>query len=155
MVKSSIEVKKLLTFLCTTDLRMKILAPVALGFLAASIGAQSNTTASEPLVSPNAPRILYQSGSGGKSQLWMMDADGTGARQLTNEAAGVSGAQWAANGNSLFYSVTDSDRSTLYELWPDSARQRQIGVFPGRAVRVAPGRAQVIYDVGPWTASHL
>ena len=135
---------------------MKILLTAALSFIAASLGAQSNIpTASAPLVAPNAPRILYESTSGGKAQLWIMDADGNGARQLTNEPAGVSGAHWAANGNSLFYYVTEGDRSTLYELWPDSARRQTIGVFPGRAVHVAPGRAQVIYDVGPWTASHL
>jgi TolB protein len=84
-----------------------------------------------------------------------MDGDGNGARQLTNEPVGVAGAHWAADGNSLFYYVTEGDRSTLYELWPDSSRQRQIGVFPGRAPHIAPGRAHVIYDVGPWTASNL
>jgi TolB protein len=125
-------------------------------FIASAVGAQSNiTTASAPLVAPNLPRIVFESPSGGKSQLWIMDGDGNGARQLTNEPAGIAGAEWAANGNSLFYYVTEGDRSTLYELWPDSARQRQIGVFPGRAPHIAPGRAQVIYDVGPWTAAHL
>src|SRR3954466_2926820 len=135
---------------------MRILLTAALTFAAASLGAQGSiATASGPLVAPNLPRILYESPSDGKSQLWLMDGDGNGARQLTNESAGVSGAHWAADGNSLFYYVTEGDRSTVYELWPDSARQHQIGVFPGRAVHVAPGRAQVIYDVGPWTASHL
>ena len=108
-----------------------------------------------PLVSPTAPRILFESNRTGTNQLWIIDADGTAERQLTKEPAGVNGGQWAADGNSLFYAVASHDSSILYELWPDSARQRTIGVFPGRAPEIAPGRAQVVYDVGPWTASHL
>src|SRR5437870_6859126 len=108
-----------------------------------------------PLVSPTAPRIVFESNRTGTNQLWIIDADGTAERQLTNEPAGVTGGEWAADGNSLFYSVTSRDTSILNELWPDSARQRRIGVFPGRGPQVAPGRAQVVYAVGPWSASHL
>jgi TolB protein len=111
--------------------------------------------AGSPLVSPSSPRILFESNRTGTNQLWIINADGTGERRLTNEPAGVSGAQWAAGGSSLFYAVASHDSSILYELWPDSARQRRVGTFPGRSPQVAPGRGLVIYDVGPWTASHL
>ena len=108
-----------------------------------------------PLVSPTSPRILFESNRTGTDQLWIINADGTGERQLTREPAGVSGAQWAADSASLFYSVASHDSSILHELWPDSARRRIIGTFPGRVPEVAPRRDLVIYDVGPWTASHL
>jgi Tol biopolymer transport system component len=127
-------------------------ATVALGAAAQAAKAPAIQNGA-PLVSPTAPRILFESNRTGTNQLWIIDE--TGERQLTREPAGVGGGQWAANGSSLFYSVASHDSSVLYELWPDSARQRKIGTFPGRSPEVAPGRAQVIYDVGPWTASHL
>ena len=151
-----------LEMLSTADslmLRYGVLFSVIHVTLALGTGAQATKApdieARDPLVSPTAPRIIFETNRTGTNQLWIIDADGSGARQLTNEPAGVSGAQWAADGNSLFYSVTSRDTSVLNELWPDSARQRRIGVFPGRAPEVAPGRAQVVYDVGPWTAAHL
>jgi TolB protein len=128
---------------------------------ALTLGAAAQTTRTpviqggSPLVSPTSPRILFESNRTGTNQLWIINADGTSERRLTNEPAGVSGGEWAADGRSLFYAVASHDSSILYELWPDSARQRKIGAFPGRSPQVAPGRAQVVYDVGPWTASHL
>ena len=135
-----------------------ILAGLALATLSTGLDAQiapTAVTAGYPLVSPTAPRILYESNRSGSNQLWIINADGSGARQLTNATPGVDGAQWAADGVTLFYYTTVRDTSTLYELWPDSAKQRMIGVFPGRALAIAPGRAQVLYAAGPWTASHL
>jgi TolB protein len=109
-----------------------------------------------PLVSPSAPRILFESNRTGKNQLWIISADGTGERQLTNRDTDVSGAEWAADGKSILYSVLVRDTSWVYELWPDTAREeRPIGAYPGRAPHFSPARDQVLYDVGPWTASHL
>ena len=112
-------------------------------------------TAGYPLVSPTTRRILYESNRSGSNQLWIVDDDSANARQLTNEPTGIDGAQWAEDGKSLFYYITRRDTSTLYELWPDSAKRRQLGVFPGRSPQVSPGRAQVIYAVGPWETSRL
>ncbi|MGZ3374584.1 MAG: hypothetical protein ACXU9Z_14935, partial [Gemmatimonadaceae bacterium] len=126
--------------------------------LAARAGAQTTTpviNGGSPLVSPSAPRILFESNRTGKNQLWIISADGTGERQLTNRDTGVDGAEWAADGKSILYSVLVRDTSWVYELWPDSARERPVGAYPGRAPHFSPTRDRVLYDVGPWTASHL
>jgi TolB protein len=139
-------------------LRNVLLFFVANATLALAGAAQTKARVVEngsPLVSPTSPRILFESNRTGTNQLWIINADGTDERQLTREPAGVSGAQWAADSTSLFYSVTSRDSSTLYELWPDSARQRRVGTFPGRSPEVAPRRDLVIYDVGPWSAAYL
>ena len=126
--------------------------------LARGVSAQTNApplvNGGFPLVSPSAPRILFESNRTGKSQLWLIGADGTGEKQLTNRD-GVAGGQWAPDGKSIFYTVMTGDTSRVYEIWPDSARARLIGAFPGRAPRISPARTRVVYDVGPWTASHL
>ena len=123
--------------------------------LAATSGAQATTPVVNgglPLVSPSAPRILFESNRTGKNQLWIISADGTGEKQLTNRDTDVDGAEWAADGKSILYSVLVRDTSWVYELWPDSARERPVGAYPGRAPHFSPARDQVLYDVGPWTA---
>jgi Tol biopolymer transport system component len=138
----------------------RISLALAVPFLVLAAASQAQTTTpivngGSPLVSPSAPRILFESNRTGKNQLWIISADGTGERQLTNRDTDVDGAQWAADGKSILYSVLVRDTSRVYELWPDSSRERPIGAYPGRAPHFSPARDQVLYDVGPWTASHL
>lgn len=135
------------------------LAPLCFA-LAINAGAQTTTTPPPPvhggfpLASPSAPQILFESNRTGKTQLWVISADGSGEKQLTNRDGDVSG-QWAYDGKSIFYSVMIGDTSRLYELWPDSSRERAIGAFPGRGPQLAAARDKVVYAAGPWTASHL
>ena len=127
--------------------------------LAVNAGAQTSApplvNGGFPLVSPSAPLILFESNRTGTTQLWIISADGTGERQLTHRDVEVSSAQWAPDGKSIFYNVMIRDTSWLYELWPDSSRERALGAFPGRVPQLSPTRDMVVYDVGPWTASHL
>ncbi len=138
--------------------RLRFLLAALCSILTIRVGAQTSAPAPVnggfPLVSPSAPRILFESNRTGKTQLWIISADGTGERQLTNRDGDVSG-QWAPDGKSIFYSVMIRDTSWLYELWPDSSRERTIGAFTGRGPQLSPARTRVVYDVGPWTASHL
>jgi TolB protein len=141
--------------------RLSCLLVAVWSALALSAGAQTSApplvNGGFPLVSPSAARILFESNRTGKTQLWIISADGTGEKQLTNRDAGVSAGQWAPDGKSIFYSVMIRDTSFLFELWPDSSpsRERARGAFPGRVPQLSPTGDLVVYDVGPWTASHL
>ena len=141
--------------------RLSPLLPALCSALALSAGAQTSAppllNGGFPLVSPSGPWILFESNRTGKTQLWIISADGNGERQLTNRDVGVSGGQWAQDGKSILYSVMVRDTSFLYELWPDSSpsRERPLRAFPGRVPQLSPTRDMVVYDVGPWTASHL
>ena len=138
--------------------RLTFLLAAVVSTLATRVGAQTSAPSlvngAFPLVSPSAPQILFESNRTGKDQLWIVSADGTGERQLTTHD-GYASAQWAPDGKSIFYSVMIGDTSRLYEIWPDSSRERLIGAFPGRGPQLSPARDHVVYDVGPWTASHL
>ena len=141
-------------------LRLSFLLAALCSTLTSRAGAQPNApplvNGGFPLVSPSAPRILFESNRTGTTQLWIISADGTGERQLTHRDGDVSG-QWAPDGKSIFYSAMIRDTSWLYELWPDSSpsRERARGAFPGRVPQLSPTGDLVVYDVGPWTASHL
>src|SRR5437764_14933025 len=88
-----------------------------------------------PLVSPSAPVILFESNRSGRNLLYIMNADGSGQRQLTPSNVDVSGAQWLPGGKSVLYSTTEGDESTVYELWPDGGQTRMLRKFPGRSPR--------------------
>src|SRR3954464_1902253 len=142
---------------------IRLSASSALLFVAltTNAGAQTKTAAlsvingGSPLVSPSAPVILFESNRSGRNQLYIMNADGGGQRQLTQSSVDVSGAQWLPGGKSILYTTTEGDQSTVYELWPDSGRTRMVRKLPGRAPRYSPARDYVLYDVGPWNAAHL
>jgi TolB protein len=139
--------------------RLSLLLAALASTLTIAAGAQTTAppivNGGFPLVSPSAPRILFESNRTGKDQLWIISADGTGERQLTTRD-GYAGAQWAPDGKSVFYSVMAGDTSFVYELWPDTVRsERSVGAFPGRGPQLSPARDHVVYDIGPWTASRL
>jgi len=136
--------------------------PLLLGSaLALTAGAQTKPPARSvvdagfPLASPSAPQLLFISNRSGTDQLYTMSADGSGVRQLTRSAVDVGGAQWLPGGKSILYTTTQDDQTSVYELWPDSARTRLVRTFPGRSPQYSPARDYVLYSVGPWTSSHL
>jgi TolB protein len=55
---------------------------------------QNAGTNEKPSWSPNGRYILYSSTRSGRRQLWVMNADGTGQRQLTAEKMGASDPAW-------------------------------------------------------------
>jgi Tol biopolymer transport system component len=58
-------------------------------------------------------RIVYTSGTGGRSDIWIMNADGTGQRQLTTEARNISPSV-SPDGRYIVYSST---RAGAYNIW--------------------------------------
>jgi TolB protein len=108
-----------------------------------------------PLASPSAPQVLFISNRGGTNQLYTMSADGTGVRQLTHSAVDIGAAQWLPGGKSILYTTIQGDQTSVYELWPDSARTQLVRTFTGRSLQFSPARDYVLYSVGTSTASHL
>ena len=64
--------------------------------------ASGASIAGSPFYSPDGARIAYQSDQSGRNELWVMKADGSDPRQLTN--VGVSGhfVRWTADGALVF-----------------------------------------------------
>src|SRR6266849_3619107 len=59
--------------------------------------------AERPRWSPDSRRIAFVSDRGGTSQIWLMDADGTNAKQITNLATEAAGVLYAHDGKSLVF----------------------------------------------------
>jgi TolB protein len=82
--------------------------------------------AREPDWSPDGRRLLYSAGPTGRRQLHVMNADGTAARQLTEDPNYEGWGQWSPNGAHIVFVST---RNGPFELWladADGRRPRRL-----------------------------
>ncbi len=84
-------------------------------------------------LSPDGTRIAFTSG-GSREDLFLLAADGSGLRQLTDDPARDRGPQWSPDGRRIaFY----SNRSESYEVWslrPDGSGLEQLSETAGSAL---------------------
>lgn len=113
------------------------------------------TNGAQPIVSPDGQHIAFLSDRGGTEDLFVISADGSDERRLTNSKEKETGLQWGADGKHIIFSVLTNDLSRLYEIDPDGKNQREIGSFPGRAPTLAPNGQRVVFMAGTWTATKL
>ncbi|MGB7212886.1 MAG: Ig-like domain-containing protein [Gemmatimonadales bacterium] len=79
--------------------------------------------ATDPALSPDRMHIAYAARAGGTGfDIWVMDADGKGPRQLTSDSAAEVHPSWLPDGKSLVYSVVGKDRD---QLWETDGRDRR------------------------------
>ena len=109
----------------------------------------------QPIVSPRGERIAFFSNRGGPQDLFVINADGTGEKQLTRTPENETSLQWSADGRQIVFSVFTNDTSHLYAIEPDGKNRREIGGVPGRAPMLSPDGKRVVYMAGTWTATRL
>lgn len=59
-------------------------------------------------------RIVYRSNAGGSAEIWVMNADGTDAKQLTSDARARRGLAVSPDGRYIFFA---SDRTGRFNIW--------------------------------------
>jgi hypothetical protein len=112
--------------------------------------------------SPDGSRLLFTgpgSGSFDRGDVWVVNADGSGARSLTNDASGLdSGAEWSPDGNRIVYGHTvesgpTGESSTIRVMNADGSGQVVVAgpfanVFLGK-FSWAPNGGRIVYHRGP------
>ncbi len=89
-------------------------------------------------------RILYISGVSGHHEIWVINADGTGKRRLTNDATANSSPSTSPDGRYIYYA---SDRGNLFTLWrmeSDGSRPVQL-LSPVHIPHCSPDGQWVVY----------
>ena len=70
-----------------------------------------------PRFSPDGSQVAYASGSEEEKHLWVVDADGTEARQLTSGIMyGDAYATWSPDGKTILITASDGERAGIYEV---------------------------------------
>ena len=82
-----------------------------------------------PSASPDDRQIVYLSDNGGHSNLWVVNTDGTDARQITFEEdprVSVGAPTWAPTGNHIVFVLGRQGRVDLWLVEPDGSGLRQV-----------------------------
>lgn len=88
--------------------------------------------ASDPQISPDGSQIVYVRNfmdimdDRRKSNLWIINTDGTRHRPLTSGNANSFSPQWSPGGNRLLYASTESGSVELYLRWMDTGESAKI-----------------------------
>ncbi|NNE69184.1 MAG: S9 family peptidase, partial [Rhodothermales bacterium] len=82
--------------------------------------------ANDPRISPDGSRVVYvRTGfdvvsDGSRTALWIINADGTGHRPITDGTFGVSQPRWSPSGDRLAYVAAKDGRSQVFVRWMDT-----------------------------------
>ncbi|WP_224249292.1 alpha/beta hydrolase family protein [Hyalangium gracile] len=91
---------------------------------------------SEPRVSPDGQRIAFvlrttdMEANRGRTDLWLVNADGSGARQLTSHPDADNQPVWAPDGRSLFFLSSRGGSSQVWRLPIDGGEPQQVTKLP-------------------------
>jgi serine/threonine protein kinase/Tol biopolymer transport system component len=94
-------------------------------------------------------RIIYSSAAGGTADLWIANADGSDARQLTNDERLESQPVVTGNGSTIVYLKRNQERSSLWRMNIDGGQQREIVSAPVIYDYIlTPDGKQIVYASG-------
>ena len=91
---------------------------------------------SDPQVSPDGTRVLFTlrttdlEANAGRTDLWLVGADGSGLRQITTHKSGDFNGRWAADGRSIYFLSTRSGSSQIFRLALDGGEALQVTDLP-------------------------
>jgi uncharacterized protein YjdB len=88
--------------------------------------SRDTTNAFDAAYSPDGSRVAFVSTRGGKTDLYVMDADGTNVKGLTADSAAEASPAWSPDGLELYY---QSDRTGHPQIWMvgvDGSAPRQL-----------------------------
>jgi Tol biopolymer transport system component/DNA-binding winged helix-turn-helix (wHTH) protein len=85
--------------------------------------------------SPDGKRIAFQSGRSGVDEIWVCDADGTNAVQLTSFGKGMSGSpRWSPDGKNIAFDSNVAGSWEIYSVRSDGGRPIRVTNSPPNAV---------------------
>ena len=88
--------------------------------------------ADDPRISPDGDRVVYVRRGFDimtdeeRSALWVVDADGSNHRAITDGRGAVSSPRWSPDGNRLLYLASDGDTNQLFVRWMDTGQTAEL-----------------------------
>jgi Tol biopolymer transport system component len=122
-----------------TDSRKKavkrIVAAICIAGAAALLGGcfpgmmaqqQQQSVKTDPVYSPNGLKIAFISTHDGDPEIFVMNADGTGLRKLTDNTAVDAAPSWSPDGAKIVFTSDRSGSFELYRMNADGSQQEMI-----------------------------
>ncbi len=87
---------------------------------------------SDPQVSPDGGTIVFVrrttdlKANRGRTDLWLVNTDGTGLRRFTSDPAGESNPRWSPDGKSVLFISTRSGSSQVWRIPTDGGEAEQV-----------------------------
>lgn len=105
---------------------------------------------SRPRYSPDASKILFQSTRDGQSEIYVMNANGTGQTRLTNNPAADTAPAWSPDGTKiLFTSLRDGPTApALYVMNADGSGQTRVTAGSDGVWRASPTTPVIFTEEG-------
>jgi Tol biopolymer transport system component len=106
---------------------------------------------SDPSWSPDGLRIAYHSNcSGGNSDIWIMNADGTSPVRVTTDPASDGAPVWSPDGLWIGFSTNRTGPNDIWIVRPDGSDPRAVTNDPVLDTYIAwsPGSDQIVYTCG-------
>lgn len=90
----------------------------------------TNIETSYPNWSPDGRRLVYQSNRTGNSEIYVMNADGTGAVRLTDNSAVDENPSWSPDGRRIAFRSYRDGNAEIYSMNVDGSDQRNLTANP-------------------------
>jgi TolB protein len=112
------------------------------------------TFAAEPVVSPDGKRIAFSGLKDGLWDIYVMNVDGSGLRQLTSDSAQDHGPAWSPAGDSLVFTWTSLGAGgvQLTVMAADGSGRRELVQWGAGAQWSPDGQRVMFYGFGPLPA---
>lgn len=91
---------------------------------------------SDPQVSPDGKRIAFVvratdlDANKGRTDLWLVNVDGSGLRRLTSHPDADSGPRWSLDGKTIYFTSTRSGSSQIWKIGVDGGEAEQVTKLP-------------------------
>ena len=88
--------------------------------------------ADDPRISPDGDRVVYVRRGFDimkderRSALWVVDADGSNHRAITDRGSAVSSPRWSPDGDRLLYVASDGGKNQLFVRWMDTGQTAEL-----------------------------
>ncbi|MBI1825414.1 MAG: S9 family peptidase [Planctomycetes bacterium] len=87
---------------------------------------------SDPDVSPDGKRVVFTvrttdiEANKGRTDLWLVNVDGTGLRQLTSDPANDGSGKWSPDGKSIYFVSSRGGSSQIWRIAPDGGEAEKV-----------------------------
>jgi Tol biopolymer transport system component len=94
-----------------------------------------------------AGKLLWSSDRTGHFEIWMADADGTGARQVSNDGSNAENPAATPDGRWIFYTSSNPEKVGLWRIRPDGTEASRLVAKLVGTPEISPDGQYVLYRV--------